>query len=288
MNNNIEIDRDHLKEEPVKSIPSLKDLLLIFLLTVLFLIGLGGVFLALKSVFPLDIEFLLLEAFLILPAVFYLKLNRYSLIGAFRFRSISFKSVIISVLFGLSLILLLNFLEGQLEFLPMPDWYRDMRYDLADNMMDTLIFKNTYEFIVLSIAVIFSAGLFEEIMFRGLLQQSLENRASPAAAIIVTSLLFSMLHPANVISIFILAVVLGIITYATNSVFPAIIIHSMNNGISLYSLNMLEDIQFDPSAGIPISINVVLLSILVFVLGLRHFLSLSKKEETDHVITENP
>ncbi|MCP4724576.1 MAG: CPBP family intramembrane metalloprotease [bacterium] len=282
----MEFEQEYIPDSGER-IPGIKDLLLILLLSILFLFALVSVFFAVKMIVPLDIEFLLIEAFMVIPAIFYLRVKRFSLIGVFRFRTVSLKTVGVSIIFGLSLIFLLNFVENQIDFLPMPDWYRDLRFEMAEDILNTLVIRNTYELIVLSFAVIFSAGFGEEILFRGLLQKTLEHKMPAAVAIFITSLLFSILHPASVLTIFFLAVVLGIITYKTDSIFPAIIIHSMNNGISLLSLNLSDDLQLDPTTGIPVPINMMIISLFIFILGLQYFLTTNKKEVRDNGITRN-
>ncbi len=274
-------------QPPGEKVPGIKDLILILLLSVLFLFSMVSVFFAARTILPLDIEFLLIEAFMVLPAIFYLKVNRFSMITVFRFKTISIKTLIVSVVFGLSLIFILNYAENQIDFLPMPDWYRDLRWEMAEDILDTLVIRNTYELLVLSFAVVISAGVGEEMLFRGLLQGSLENKLPAAAAIFITSFIFAILHPASVLTIFFLALVLGLITYKTGSIIPAVIIHSMNNGISLFALNLSRDIRYDPTAGIPVSINMMIISLFIFILGLNYFVSIKKNEELNNGLTRN-
>jgi membrane protease YdiL (CAAX protease family) len=85
-----------------------------------------------------------------------------------------------------------------------------------------------WAFIVMSALV---AGICEEIGFRGYMQVPLEKRYGFRAAILVTSLMFLLLHlnqawaPSLLLHIFALGALLGILAYATGSLIPGIIAH---------------------------------------------------------------
>lgn len=77
------------------------------------------------------------------------------------------------------------------------------------------------------------AGVCEETGFRGYMQRPLEKRYGAAAAIVVTSLIFMLIHLnhawARVIwpQIFFASVLLGILAYRSGSLIPGIIGHSI-------------------------------------------------------------
>ena len=95
----------------------------------------------------------------------------------------------------------------------------------------------------LFLAVVIVAPIGEEIVFRGFLQKFLEDYWKDITrAVLVTSLFFAMIHfnPFWTIQIYLLGVVLGFLAWKTKSVFPSIMLHSINNGTA-YILSIFDD-----------------------------------------------
>ena len=90
-------------------------------------------------------------------------------------------------------------------------------------------------------AVIF-APVFEELLFRGLVLESLLRRHRRLLSVVVSSVIFAIVHfePSVMFSAFVSGLVLGTIYLHTNSIFSTIILHSINNAIaySLITLNL--------------------------------------------------
>lgn len=76
-------------------------------------------------------------------------------------------------------------------------------------------------------------GICEELFFRGVMQRNFEWRMRPAQAIILTALLFAMLHLqlVNVLLLASLGAYLGYLTWRTGSVIPSIAAHMAFNAI---------------------------------------------------------
>lgn len=253
-------------------VPSIPETFVVIIITIGFLI-----FLAVLSgiisyfFYPLDIEILLVEAFIIVPAVVFIKLRGYSLRHIFRFNPIDRNQLYITIVIGLSLIFALNFIENWIQSLPYPDWYYEVKSTFESDIVEMFKIDTFYKFIVLFLSVVVFAAVCEEMFFRGFIQQSFENRLPPGLAIFWTALLFSILHPLSFLPILLLAVIIGIISWRSNSIIPTIIIHALNNGISLYALNTSEEIQADPSMGIDIPLSVFIISIVVLIVSMRYY-----------------
>jgi membrane protease YdiL (CAAX protease family) len=104
-------------------------------------------------------------------------------------------------------------------------------------------------------------GVFEELLFRGYVQRRLLERWRPALAILVTSLLFAIVHfqPHHVVLAFPLGIWLGIVAWRTGSVFPSICCHAFVNG-SLNAWRMVVkfgDVPQSAQAAVPIAALVV-------------------------------
>jgi membrane protease YdiL (CAAX protease family) len=96
------------------------------------------------------------------------------------------------------------------------------------------IAENFSEYFVLLMIVAGSAGICEEILFRGLIMRGYE-KLGKWPSIIFTAVLFSMLHIniQNILGPLLLGVVLGYVVYTTNSIFAGMIGHFVNNAISV-------------------------------------------------------
>jgi membrane protease YdiL (CAAX protease family) len=74
-------------------------------------------------------------------------------------------------------------------------------------------------------------GVIEEVLFRGMIQRGFMRSMRPLAAILLTSVLFGLLHidPPAVALAFILGLWLGIVAWRTSSIVLTIIIHAVIN-----------------------------------------------------------
>ena len=89
--------------------------------------------------------------------------------------------------------------------------------------------------ILLAIVAIFIAPILEELFFRGFLQQALAQKMGSGKGLVTASLLFALAHfeLQVIIPIFILSLLLGWLFVRTNSLWPGIIFHAINNSLAL-------------------------------------------------------
>ena len=87
---------------------------------------------------------------------------------------------------------------------------------------------------VLAIAII--GPILEEMLFRGAVTTELLKRYSPQKAILFSALIFGIFHinPAQVLNAFLLGLLLAWLFYKTHSLIPGILIHILNNSLSVY------------------------------------------------------
>jgi membrane protease YdiL (CAAX protease family) len=96
-------------------------------------------------------------------------------------------------------------------------------------------------FTILVVALVGGAvsGIAEEAAFRGYIQSAFEERAGPAVAIAITSLLFGLAHFSHSISYALprspyyvaIGAIYGVLTWRTGSILPALAIHSIGNAL---------------------------------------------------------
>ncbi|MCI7069722.1 MAG: CPBP family intramembrane metalloprotease [Bacteroides pyogenes] len=87
---------------------------------------------------------------------------------------------------------------------------------------------------ILAIAII--GPTVEELVFRGAVLKALLKQYSPTKAILISSLLFAVFHlnPAQMLPAFLLGALLAWTYYKTASLIPCILMHIVNNSLSVY------------------------------------------------------
>ena len=175
------------------------------------------------------LSFIVGQSFMIVPLVIYLYNKNEQLLYILRIRSISLETAIATTSFSFGVIVLSDELDRIIQsIIPAPDYI----VNLGDLMQPDSLVGLT----MLFLAVVVIAPLGEELLFRGFLQQVLENQWKDVTrAILITSLLFSIIHMNLywLVQIYILGILLGLLCWKTNSIFPPLILHAMNNMTAL-------------------------------------------------------
>jgi len=175
------------------------------------------------------ISFIIGQGFMIIPLLWFLKSKQEPILKRLRLNSISYDTLIQTIMLSLGIIVLSDELDRIIQsFFPAPEYIVDL---------NGLLRPETFlGFILLFIAVAIIAPIGEELLFRGFFQQVLEKHWKDVTrAILITALLFSMIHmnPYWFAQIYILGVILGFIAWKTQSVLPALILHGMNNAMAM-------------------------------------------------------
>lgn len=99
-------------------------------------------------------------------------------------------------------------------------------------------------------------AISEEILFRGVMQRSLEQVWSPVRAILWTSVIFGFIHfnPTDIISLVLIGGYLGVLAYSTQSLALPITAHFLNNAIAVVALNLTEVNTIEQPDGTPLLI----------------------------------
>ena len=211
------------KDSDFQSKLTLTGVNIVYLLGMLLLIT-AGAFVQTRSFNSgiLITEFVLIA----LPVLLYVILKKGSLKQELRFNKLGFMNALLVTMifvFGYPVALFVNVignlfvsLFGELIQSPIP---------LAENFN---------EYFVLIMIVAGSAGICEEILFRGLIMRGYE-KLGKWPNIIFTAILFSMLHIniQNVLGPLFLGIVLGYVVYTTNSIFAGMLGHFVNNAMSV-------------------------------------------------------
>lgn len=143
----------------------------------------------------------------------------------------------------------------------------DMEYE-CDSVLDVILFY-------LTIAVL--PALVEEFAFRGVILGVL-RKYSDGLAVLVSGILFGLMHGnfAQIPFATVVGLILGYIAVKTNSLLPGIIIHFLNNGISVTLTLLISNTELsDLTVGF---INMILMTIIA-ILGIISFTVLSTKHK---------
>ena len=110
--------------------------------------------------------------------------------------------------------------------------------------VDPQAIYNRAEMLAIFILFVVVAPISEELMFRGYLYGKLRQFTSVATSTIIVSLLFGLAHgQANVaVATFAMSVVMCLCREATGSIYPAVIVHALKNGVAFVALFMMQHI----------------------------------------------
>lgn len=200
------------------------------------------------------------------PALVYLLRSGRPIRRALRLYPVTWRVVTVSTVLGISLSVVVGALDSLIgPMAPMPEMLRLQ-------LETILVPDDESDLIMIFLGLVLSAAVCEEIFFRGFLQTALERHKNRWTAIYISSLIFGVVHfnPWWFISILCAGFVLGTVAYFSGSVYPGIIIHSVNNGLSLLMANserwQLSDwvVRIEEA-----SLPAALLGVPILVLGIR-------------------
>lgn len=109
--------------------------------------------------------------------------------------------------------------------------------------------ENFQEYFILMFVIAVSAGICEEVYFRGLVLRGYE-RLGTANAIVISSVLFGIFHfnLQNLLGPIVLGLIFGYLVYRTDSILAGILGHLTNNGVAVtlgYIANLAHEKLMD-------------------------------------------
>lgn len=213
--------------------PTFKDVGWIFLATLVLMIAV--------SLFIADTpgkwNLVLLETVTILPALIFLYLKNWSLQETFRLKTISPAMMVASLVIGVGLSAVID------EFDRLVQMILPMNMEIFESLMESVQFHSFGEFVPLVIAAVFLAAIVEEMLFRGLLLRTLEQHMDVTNAVLISALIFAVIHinPWWAVQILVLGVLLGYMSWRSKSIIPGMMVHGVNNAISLAFINTKQE-----------------------------------------------
>jgi membrane protease YdiL (CAAX protease family) len=99
------------------------------------------------------------------------------------------------------------------------------------------------------------AGVIEEAAFRGYMQGPIERRYGLPVAILITGTIFALVHLDFTLILWpyyvAVAAIYGTVTYLTNSILPAVVLHTSGNIYSGIDLWLHGQAEWQAAAGLP-------------------------------------
>lgn len=119
------------------------------------------------------------------------------------------------------------------SFVPVPDALESMQLQQMEMMQTYLTGDGIIWVALFNIAIV--PAVCEEILFRGYVLQSFEKSWGIGAAIIISGIIFGLYHLqlANVLPLAGIGMLLAYMTWVTQSIYPAMVAHFVNNGASV-------------------------------------------------------
>ena len=172
-----------------------------------------------------------------LPVIVYLHINGLSFSKRLRLNKISKNTFVSIIIISIGFIVIIDELDRIVYALfGSPDFLSEL--------VEQLKITSIYSGALIILTTIIVAPLVEELLFRGFLQKVLEESWEDITkAILVTSLFFALVHlnPYWIVQIYLLGMILGYLSWRTNSIIPGIILHGLNNGFAVV-LNNAENV----------------------------------------------
>ncbi len=174
-----------------------------------------------------------------IAAVVILKLANFKVIESFRFNKFQFKYLIFAIIIGLFARFPISYIiEGFKYFFPFPNLLTEGNPIATSALADL----NIYYYIGI-VAVL--PAIFEELVFRGSLLPLLQadKKRSDLRNAIIIGILFGAMHlnAYTFLETGLLGVVLAMITIKSGSIFPAMILHFVNNASSILLMEMMKE-----------------------------------------------
>ncbi len=129
------------------------------------------------------------------------------------------------------------FIKGIKDFLDTLDKFIEQSYT------QLLTGNNIFEMLLIVLTVAITPAICEEFFFRGFVQKSFEYKFKPFWAIFITSIVFGLYHfnPYGLLPLIVIGMYLGYAIYLSDSIIVSIILHFLNNFVSVIAFFIYGD-----------------------------------------------
>ena len=212
---------------------------------------------------------------LLVPALLYLRRKHCNLQAVFRLNTISGRVMAVTLVLGLAITAIVLAFDATInQILPFPKILRLQ-------MREALLVEGAFDWFILILGGVILVGTFEEMLFRGMVQTTLEIRHSPLPAIALTAVLFGAVHldPWRFLQFIVLGFFLGILAWKSKSIIPSAIVHAQNNLIAVIISNTSESSELSWLANTNDRLMVLAVAIVLAVIGFHLYFRFCDQDE---------
>lgn len=219
------------------------------------------------------------EAFIVVPLLIMLRNRRMPLIATFRLGNVAPIIWRDALIIAVGVAVLVDELDRLVTMVfPLPEGLQ--------SGLSFLTFSTPFEALLVIGGAAVVAPIAEEMIFRGFFQGQLEAGYGDATrAVVYSSMLFMVLHfnPWWALQIYLLGMVLGYLTWRTGSIWPAVVLHALNNLLAVLLASSGEGEPAWYAVGGHVSVLWILVAAIMTYAG---FHSLIANTQKDHQLPE--
>lgn len=214
---------------------------------------------------------LVLESFTILPVLGFVLVKRLPFKAIFRWRRVDGRILAISGLIGLGLSFVTDEVGRLIRLIfPMPE-------EIVEALQALMEVRSPGDWVIILLSSVLVASFTEEMLFRGFFQGVLEGHTDVTRAVHGTAFLFAFVHfnPWWFVEILIMGVLMGVLTWRCRSIFPAVVVHMVNNAFAVFMMNFGESRKIGYLFRGHVSPVYILFGLALIVLGFRYIYRLT-------------
>ena len=170
---------------------------------------------------------------LVVPAVLMARFHSSRTAEYLRVRGVDVRLLLLAALGVLSLQPVVQWLAQVNQQLPLPESVRMFEQTQLELIRSVLESGLGVWFNLVALALV--PGICEEVLFRGYAQRQFERASGPIGGILLSGILFGLYHlrPSQVLPLAMLGLYLAYLTWRTGSLWPAILVHALHNGLAV-------------------------------------------------------
>ncbi len=159
------------------------------------------------------------------------------------------------------------------SLLPVPEFFDSLQFDSAGLLHDYITDDTAILLVLFHIAVV--PAVCEEILFRGYVLRSFQESWGYIVAIIVSGIIFGAFHLqlAHLLPLAAIGILLGYLTWASESIIPAMAAHFLNNAGSVFLVRFYPNSEMANTTATtlpPVSLVIISTAITALLLYFLH------------------
>lgn len=175
-----------------------------------------------------------------LPTWLYVRMSTRQIKGFLRLRPADARLMLLSIAGLVALLPIVWWLGSVNELIPLPEWI--IEFEESQMALIEQVFSSQINVALGLLLLAVAPGIAEELFFRGYVQRQMERRMGIIWAIVITGTLFGLYHMrlTQALPLSVLGIYLCYLTWRTGSLWPAIVVHFLNNALAVVVGNYIS------------------------------------------------